>query len=347
MLCHRCFRALFVLILIAVLGGVCNFAQAKDKSPGDKSTANAPPADAQWTLYCAAVDGPGHIEQANSVKAQLIKLTGDQGLRNWYVIHQDTQSVLYYGFYRTIDDPKDKKETQRAQADRQRIAALTDQQGNKLFKHVFFVQVNAPDPTAPPEWNLCNADGYWSLEIAAYKDSPHRKEAAVESVRAARAQGIQAYYYHGDSISSVCIGAWPKSAVRDGDDAVEAPASAQEVIVLPHAIPGMDQMQFRSRETGERIRTVAPESKIIDPSLQAMMAKYPTHSVNGLVMENKVKQQDGSFKTVQDPSFVVKIPHPEASILTQSDEPPAPQLLNPTGAQSTPGEGKLKSIGDQ
>lgn len=335
-----CALAIFLLI-----GG----AWGKDAAPADSSkTAASPPADAQWTLYCAALDGPGHVEQANNVKEQLIKLTSTQGLKDWYVIHQDNESVLYYGFYRTIDDARHDKEAERAQGDRARIAALTDQTGNKLFRRVFFVPVNAPDPAAPPQWNLCNADGYWSLEIAAYKDSPKRKEAAVEAVREARAHGIQAYYYHGDSISSVCIGAWPKNAVQDGDDTVEAPASEQEIVVLPQAIPGMDQMQFRDRQTGQRIRTVAPEAKVVDPSLQAMMAKYPNHAVNGVVMANKVKDPvTGQYKTIEDPSFIVKIPHPAASILAPSDQTPGPQLLDPTGgSEPTQGQGKLKSIGD-
>ena len=64
------------------------------------------------------------------------------------------------------------------------------------------VPIDSPDPVAPPEWNLANAKGYWSLQIAAYKDSPKRKEAAVEAVREARKNGVEAYYYHGETTSS-------------------------------------------------------------------------------------------------------------------------------------------------
>ena len=63
------------------------------------------------------------------------------------------------------------------------IQSMADQSGNPLFPHSFFVEVTTPDPQAPAEWNLANANGYWSLQIAAYKDSPKRKQYAVEAVR--------------------------------------------------------------------------------------------------------------------------------------------------------------------
>ena len=357
-------RLVLSCILLALLAApLLAPAASKDKKQPEaaaRKIPDAPPADAQWTLYCQAVGGPAHVEQANAMKEALVKLTQRN---DWYVIHQEAESVVYCGFYRSIQEPAGeamkamdrktaeqlRKDIQHAQQDRKYVTELADQQGNKVFQHVFFVEITSPDPVAPPEWNLCNADGVWSLEIAAYKDSPKRKEAAVEAVRAARQQGLPAYYYHGETISSVCIGAWPRSAVQQPQDSIEVPASEQEVLVLPQAISGVDQMQFRSRETGERIRTVAPQPKAVDPSLQAMMEKYPTHSVNGMVMISKVKDpKNGQIKNIEDPSFVVPIPHPKPSMLTPiNNGPAAPQLINPTGTDVNTGGGKLKSIGDQ
>src|SRR5205085_4678908 len=131
------------------------------------------------------------------------------GMKEWYAIHQDAESVIYYGFYRSINDPKDSRETQRAQRDKKKIDSLVDAAGNRLFTQPFFVEVTSPDPAAPPEWNLANASqlgGYWSLQIAAYKASPARKEAAAEAVREARKRGVPAYYYHGEAPSSGCLG---------------------------------------------------------------------------------------------------------------------------------------------
>ncbi|MEO6435240.1 MAG: hypothetical protein ABIP55_05710, partial [Tepidisphaeraceae bacterium] len=93
---------------------------AKSAAPADPSI---PPRDARWTLYCQAIGGLAHIEQANAAKVELVKLTG---WKDWYVIHQEGQSIIYFGFYRSVDDVRDKKETERAQRDRRQIAALAD-----------------------------------------------------------------------------------------------------------------------------------------------------------------------------------------------------------------------------
>lgn len=87
-----------------------------------------------------------------------------------------------------------------------------------------FATDSSPDPVAPPEWNLVNRDAdkdakdprraYWSLEIMAFKVNPLRKEAAVKAVAAFRKDGVEAYYYHGETTSSVCVGAWPMDAVK-------------------------------------------------------------------------------------------------------------------------------------
>src|SRR4051794_19938217 len=113
----------FMLICLLVSGLTLAPALAKPKvavdKPADPSVA---PLDAQFTLYCQAIAGPAHIEQANSVKGALAKLSG---MKDWYIVHQEGQSVIYYGFYRSIDDPKD-KDSQRAQADRKKVDALRD-----------------------------------------------------------------------------------------------------------------------------------------------------------------------------------------------------------------------------
>ena len=366
-------RTLSITCVVLLFVGV-SLLVAKTKAPAKndapKTDANGtpiPPADAQYTIYCRALGGPGHIEQANASKEALIKLSG---MKDWYIIHQADQSVIYYGFYRAIEPPKDKKdpnrgEADRAQRDRKQIENLTDNGGKaggaKLFDHCLFVPITMPDPTAPGEWNLLNSGGYWSLQIAAYKDSPHRKQAAVDAVRDARARGVNAYYYHGETTSSVCIGAWPKEAVRSstdfdgGDGGVVAAAGGdadQDLLILPQPLPKDQQVEFRNRQ-GERVRDATPSYEAVDPSLMATMAQYPTHSINGIVYVSKTKDKvTGETKTVEDPSFLVQIPKQQPSLLRAQQEPPA--LLappNPAGAgglqpQGTPGAARLKSIGD-
>jgi hypothetical protein len=332
--------------------GVSAITQGGSGGSAANSDADAPPKDAQWTIYCQAIGGVDHVERANMAKAQLLKATN---LKDWYVVHQEGESVIYYGFYRSINDPKDAKETRRAQADHQRLKEIVDAQGNKVLTQCLFVEVNAPDPTAPPEWNLANVQGYWSLQIGAFKESPQRKQAAVEAVREARKAGIPAYYYHGETTSSVCVGAWTEDAVKRQSTAREYNDPSGDLLILPQPLATSEKFQIRSKETGNKVQAVAPRVEAQDPSLVAMMARFPNHAVNGAVMTKQVQDPEtGQMQDVPAPSFLVVIPHRTDSILTNAAPPAAqlasPALINPTvgvtpGTGAT-GGGKLRSIGD-
>jgi hypothetical protein len=341
-------------------------AHAAKKQPSNaeaKPAAGVPAASggAQWTLYCQAIGGPAHVEQAKAVKEKLV-VTAPSSMKDWYVIHQDNESVLYYGYYHTISDPADakdkaaKKEAEKAQRDRKTIAELQDaSSGRRIFNHVYFVPIAAPNPEAPPEWNLTNAaaGAYYTLQIAAYKDDPRRKEAAVQAVREARQQGLEAFYYHGETTSSVCIGTWPKAAITEAADEDPekgiVPASRdpnETMLVLPEQTSDLDQLKVHDAKDGQRIRTYAPGRKIVDPTLALMKEKYPTNAVNGVVYVTKTKDGDK-----EDPSMIVTIPRTKSSLLAgQQENQPAPALLGGPAAQgssSQQGGGKLPSLGDK
>src|SRR5438552_7685781 len=134
MLRHRILLSSLLLAVVVALSASLTVGKTKPPAKSDppKTDANGapiPPADAQYTLYCQALGGPGHVEQANAAKENLIKLSG---LKDWYIIHQEGESVIYYGFYRSINDPKDKKESDRAQKERKTIENLSDGPGNKV-----------------------------------------------------------------------------------------------------------------------------------------------------------------------------------------------------------------------
>jgi len=153
-----------------------------------------PPMDAQWTLLVYSERGPSHVSEANTLKNSLIRMTGRH---DWYVIHSGDESNIYFGYYRAFDDPHDPA-TKIAQADLQMVKNLevldSDGQPEKAFSRAGFTSIAAPDPVAPPEWNLFNKDldkkpkdparAYWSLQIMAFKANPLRKEAAVQAVQA-------------------------------------------------------------------------------------------------------------------------------------------------------------------
>ena len=327
----------------------------------------APPAPkgAQYTIFCGRLQGDAHVERSNKIKNDLIAKTG---LRDFYVVHEDGQSLLYFGYYRTFSDAADRKETSRAQTDLKRLKTM-EMDGNRIFAGAVFVDLEAPDPQAPPEWNLVNAKGTWSLQIAAYKDSPLRKEAAVEAVREARKQGIEAYYYHGESVSSVCVGAWPEPAVRVHDAASSKVNPYDNILV---ASPGVGEVSGLAGRQ-ENVKVINERVEVIDPTLLATMKQYPHHAVNGMQMTKTVEG-----KQTSDPSLLIRIPEPQqgTSLLTGTspagsrepqqqqqqlqqrayldDLPQTQQQQQPDARPVTrkapppqPGMGKLKSINDR
>jgi hypothetical protein len=305
-------------------------------APSAASTIDAPPKDARYTIYCLGVTGPDHVAKANQVKILWQQATQR---RDWYVVHQDDQSLVFFGYYRAIADPKD-SDTARAAADRTMIRNLKDTVGDYPFEQAMLMPVDAPDPNAPPLWNLVNAKGAWTLEIAAYK-GPGRKEAAVESVRQARAQGIEAYYYHGPTASSVCIGAWPQEAVvQHLNNQMQNSDPNQAIMVVPDVIASQMPDNFTDKD-GNQTKVVHNGAQVIDPTLLAAMQKYPTHSLNGY---------DDLVNGVPRQSAVMAIPHtPDASSPAVADQPPSVNLLggdsNGDAAGGETSGGRLRSMG--
>lgn len=274
-----------------------------------------PPADAQWTIFCDSVSGVGHIENARMLRSRLVTLTG---LHGWYVIHSDKESSLYYGYYR--DSAAGKKQ---AEADRLKIANLTDRYGNHLVRGGLLQPIVEPDPSAPSDWNLVNTpkNTYWSLEIATFAGNPKRKEAAVQMVRELRAKGeTQAYYYHGPTVSSVCIGAWPREAVAEQgtgidhngqmrDDAHSSNPD-QPLFVFGGFSQAPPNVAGRILEPGTN-KPMAVEGKrldILDSGMKQKTVDYPYHFVN-----YELHGTQNGNQTFPDASVLVAIPHQEAS----------------------------------
>ncbi len=171
---------------------------AAARPPGEAhgSSTAIPPRDAKYTILVCTIGGPDHVAQANDLKENSIRVTHRT---EWYVIHARDESSLYFGFYRTTKDSEGAAESRRAHADHDFVTSLTVGQNGQLFKLAAFVDLAAPDPTAPPEWNLWNKDvekspkdpsrAYWSLQIMAFRNNELRKQAAVQAVQALRRRG--------------------------------------------------------------------------------------------------------------------------------------------------------------
>jgi len=317
-----------------------------------------PPPDAQWTILCDSVEGPGHVEEAGMLKSRLVQLSG---MSDWYIIHREKESTIYYGYYRSLDN---RGEKQRAETDRTRITALTDRLGNRLLRGGILVPVTMPDPEAPPDWNLLNTskDAYWTIEVATFSGDPRRKEAAVQAVRELREKGeTQAFYYHGPTVSSVCIGAWPREAVaaqgtgidkhgNDRDDAHTANPD-QPLLVFSDVAPPNLASRVLEPGTGKPMTVEAPKLDIRNAEMKAKVAQYPHHYANYKLFG---AEHDG--KVYPDSSVLVAIPHDQAMAPAPGPDDyqltgglgtgsaPAP-IQRPT--PSSPGDSVLKSIGDR
>lgn len=350
-------RAGSVLVAVAVAAGAVSCAgkePASTEAPAMASSTDARPTaisaapkNAQWTILCRTIRGLDHVIRAKAMKDSLLKTTQ---MRDWHLVHKEDESQLFYGYYASYE-PKT-RDGARAQKERAKIDAMVDARGNRPFSQAVFWQLAAPDPEAPPQWNLVNAPGDLSLQIAAYTGSPQRKQFAVEAVRAAREQGIEAYYFHGDTTSSVCIGSWPRTALEGTNDIDVAHLDEHTpALVLPSELSRQgDFNRDRIRNAdGQQLEPVAPKMRATDPTLIAAMQRFPEHAVNGEIMVKSVTDQTGRVVQQTAESFIVPIPQQQRSILsddtTLGDTPAEAVPGEMVPVRRTPGAGRLKSVG--
>jgi hypothetical protein len=276
----------------------------------DDSNPPAPPVGAQYTLHCATFTGPTHILDAKRMKDELVHGTGS---KQWYLVHSADESDLYYGFYKTFDDHSQVQEYARAHSDLAKVATLVDQDGQRIFSDVSFVPVDTPDPPAPRAWDLSSNPGYWTLQIAVYKGSVQRKQMAVDAVRGFRQHGVEAYFRHGRATSEVYIGSWPKTAVAaQQSNTAEESDPDEQLLVLPQSFAGAENDTVY-RSNGQKVKVVVPKLQIVDPSLKLATQEYPYYYVNGEVVGHRVQLADHTWKVVPWPSYLIQVPHNNAS----------------------------------
>jgi hypothetical protein len=306
--------------------------------------APAIPRGARYTISCMDVSGADHVSRSTRLCDELAASSGSS---QWYVVHyaESARSVLYHGYYLEIDpnattDRAARADAERARQDKQRIEAMVDLQGDRRFGGSIFVPLEAPDPDAPPEWNLENAAGFWTLQTAAFSGSPERKRAAVERVRELRDRRIDAWYYHGPSVSSVCVGSFPQEAVSGiGDDGsrsadqaslFRAPTDNENERIIVSTVPlGTDPTVRDVRDRQSSTRVFQTYVKVIDARLQAMLDLFPQHFTNYEPDGMRVIDRATGRQVIKaKPPLLVRVPRPaEAEILGEAA--PEPSLITP------------------
>ena len=284
------------------------------------------PRQATVTIYCRDFTGPSHANIAERVRQQVQEVSG---LKDFYLVRGEARTVLYYGFYTTLDPAVDRGEADRARADRRSIEALVDARTNaRLFPAAIFEPLEPPDPPAPADWDLRNAKGYWTLLVATYAGAANYKQAAVDSVRDARKQGYEAYFLHKDNQSHVCIGSWPASAIKRGTSMLEVNREKeQRGEVNPFAPPikvlsvgPMDPRWQQLKEQGWPLELYEVRAEILDPGLNEMYAKLG-YSVNGEYMASEYPL------LLEIPPAIDRKDQLEAEVLAPATQPTQDPLL--------------------
>jgi len=192
----------------------------------------------RYTILLLTLTGPDHVQLADFHLRRAKQFTGWSGL---YVVNQDDHSELFWGRY-----PTPAAAGKNLQIAKRYVAPATQQ-------HIYRMATIVPLPgedIGPPEWNLKNAEGEYSYQIAVFYDIPEkqyigRQKFAVDYCRRLREKGYEAYYCHGPHNSLVTIGTFPRTAIRTEQVAVVHPKTGDRFFRERNVIadPKMRQMQ--------------------------------------------------------------------------------------------------------
>lgn len=254
----------------------------------------APPADEEvWAIRCITLRTPDRFQRANTYAEALKKVAGLKP-NLVQVISDDDGTAVFYGRYRREYQAKGATDrfTPNHLADLEAIRGLRFQ-GADVWPFILASMDLLPTYRPQhPEWNLADADGYWSLHVAVFYNTDTlrtRRSAAEEYCALLRKQGEEAYFHHGTVNSSVYLGTFPEGAVVEMRR--EAPLSG----------------------------TVSTTLKIVEPRLLDAQRRFPVSLHNGHTMYDVIRDPaTGNVKErIPVPSFPVVMPK------AQRQRPPA------------------------
>lgn len=162
----------------------------------------------EYTIMLIALSAQNHVTNAIHYKTETEKDTGWKGL---FVVHKATHSTLYWGKYKTPQDAqKNLREAKKYAAPATKAA---------IYKRAMIIPIPGKK-VGPPEWELNNAVGEYSVAVAVFYNVPEkkyvgRKQFAIDYCKQLHEDGYDAYYQHGVSRSTVSIGAFPNSSIEE------------------------------------------------------------------------------------------------------------------------------------
>lgn len=272
--------ARLALVLVALCTGVCGC-----ENQGQGVSLFPPRAQEQetWSIRCIGLTGPRRFQLAEQYADALRKV---QGLRSELVqvVNTEEESVVYYGRYQREPGEGDKPATYRPDQtdDLVRIRSLQSPDGQVRPFLLATLEPLATYETGNPEWDLNNADGYWSLQVAVFYNTGEfhaRRTAAEQYCRELRNQGVEAYFHHGSANSVVCVGLFPREAV-------------QEV-----------------QREDPLLGVVRPTIEYVDERLRELQQKFPHNLQNGHEFYSIERDpRTGERRRIPQPSFLVRTP---------------------------------------
>ena len=199
------------------------------QSRGPAATARETESRDQYTILLYAYSGPDHVSRIADYKARTEKHAGWRGLR---VVNKAGRSELCWGNYPSIEA---------AHKDLAKARAYRTPAGIAVYANAIILPILGKD-IGPPEWNLRNATGAYTVMVAEFYNMPEskyytRKADAVAYCRRLRDNGFEAYYLHGTVKSLVTVGAFPDSSIRmirEGDTIHPKILDARIEAILKH-----------------------------------------------------------------------------------------------------------------
>ncbi|MFP4055096.1 MAG: hypothetical protein ACLFV7_14645 [Phycisphaerae bacterium] len=247
-----------------------------DQPGGDKMFSldgdhgDLPETGERWAILLYVSSQPNHYQDARRAKAD----TADQaGWNDLQVIHESGVSKLLKGSYPSAAA---------ASRDLDDVRKFRFEEGGKPFERAIVVKLPGQDYKPMfPQWDLSKAPGEYTVCVAVFYNyrtatesfSRRRWAADVYCKHLREKENQEAYVHHGQSRSTVTIGAFPEDSVR--------------MVV----------------EGGKK----RPE--ISDPRIEAIMRKYKELIVNGWTQVVTVPDaRTMTAEKVVAKTYVVRIP---------------------------------------
>jgi hypothetical protein len=251
----------------------------------------APPEEDVYAIRCLGVSGADHVEVARRCE-QLLRQVRELRADLVKVVHDEAVSTVYYGRYRRDYDEASGRESFRPDYRRdlelvRRLSVAAGEGGGAArYQWPFLHATIEPLPYeggGRPEWDLSRAEGYYSWQIAVFYNEGRMRErrtAAEQYVQQLREQGVEAYYHHGPTRSSVCVGLFPEAAIQRFDST--------------------DPLTGR----------VTATNRIMDPRMLELERQFPHMLENGRVIHTIIRDPEtGEIKEKRpNPSFAVRLP---------------------------------------